>query len=385
MKGKNMFWSKDDIVGRLSQIPRTLEDISIDIFKGVPSKNDFLHRVNLSRENCPDAPYVCRKLYKNVNIERELMHPYMDGALSNEFAIRQTSYRFMLPYDILRDGIRKEYRVIQPTDLKARFPMAYERLLEIKNKSLLDAEELDSGRLGSGRLDSGRLDSGRLDSADCYQLEEEKFLSYTGTPKIIITDHYRFQASYDASGDHVFADGIGIVLGDPSLYHYITAVLNCSISRAFPEIWKREKLRTDSNLYPKMLKRFPIAFPKDESTEILISTISRYLIYLNRQKYISSVCSLACYQKLIDFYKRIADLLILDIYLTNDLDPRFMEILSENITPTEEEFEYSSDMSLMIAMQGIKKNILDSPDFRKCKFNNEFTNILATIKNNGVW
>ncbi|MFY1112844.1 MAG: hypothetical protein AB3K77_14370, partial [Methanosarcinaceae archaeon] len=249
----------------------------------------------------------------------------------------------------------------------------------------LDSGRLDSGRLDSGRLDSGRLDSGRLDSADYYQLEEEKILSYTGTPKIIITDHYRFQASYDASGDHVFADGIGIVLGDPGLYHYITAVLNCSISRAFPEIWKREKLRTDSNLYPKMLKRFPIAFPKDESTEILISTISRYLIYLNRQKYISSVCSLACYQELIDFYKRIADLLILDIYLTNDLDPRFMEILSENITPTEEEFEYSSDMSLMIAMQAIKKSILDSPDFRKCKFNNEFTNILATIKNNGVW
>lgn len=314
-----MFWSKDDIIGRLSQIPRTLEDISIDIFKGVPSKNDFLHRVNLSRENCPDAPYVCRKLYKNVNIERELMHSYMDGALSNEFAIRQTSYRFMLPYDILSDGIRKEYRVIQPEDLKVRFPMAYERLLEIKKKSLPDA---------GGGLDSGGLDSGGLGSADCYQLEEEKFLRYTSTPKIIITNHYRFQASYDATGDHVFADGIGIVLGDPALYHYITAVLNCSISRAFPEIWKREKLRTDSNLYPKMLKRFPIAFPKDESTEILISTISRYLIYLNRQKYISSVCSLACYQELIDFYKRIADLLILDIYLTNDLDPRFLEILS---------------------------------------------------------
>jgi hypothetical protein len=96
-----MFWTKDEIVRRLSKIPRTLEDISIDIFKGVPSKNDFLHRVNLSRENCPDAPYICRKLYKNVNIEGELMYPYIDGALSSEFAIRPTHYRFMLPYEIL--------------------------------------------------------------------------------------------------------------------------------------------------------------------------------------------------------------------------------------------------------------------------------------------
>ncbi len=245
------------------------------------------------------------------------------------------------------------------------FPLAHERLMEIKNKSLPGA--------------------GGLDSADCYRLEEEKFLGYINTPKIIITDHYRFQASYDASGDHVFADGIGVVLGDPSMYNYVTAVLNCYLSKTFPEIWNREKLRTDSNLYPKMLKRFPIAFPKDETTETLIGTIFRYLIYLNRQKHISGLCSLDCHQELIDFYKRIADLLILDIYLTNDLDPRFLEILSENITPTEEEFEYSNDMSLLIAMQGIKKNILDSPDFRKCKFNNEFTNILATIKNNGVW
>jgi hypothetical protein len=180
------------------------------------------------------------------------------------------------------------------------FPLAHERLMEIKNKSLPGA--------------------GGLDSADCYRLEEEKFLGCINTPKIIITDHYRFQASYDASGDHVFADGIGVVLGDPSMYHYVTAVLNCSPSKTFPEIWNREKSRTDSNLYPKMLKRFPIAFPKDETTETLIGTISRYLIYLNRQKHISGLCSLDCHQELIDFYKRIADLLILDIYLTNGLD-----------------------------------------------------------------
>ena len=365
-----MFWSKDDIVGRLSKIPRTLEDISIDIFKGVPSKNDFLHRMDLSRENCPDAPYVCRKLYKNVNIERELMYPYLDGSLSNEFAIRKTPYRFMLPYDFQGDGIRKEYGVIQPRDLKTRFPMAYERLLEIKNRSLPDA---------------GGLDSGELDSADCYQLEEKRFLRYINTPKIIITDHYRFQASYDTVGNHVFADGIGIVLGDPGMYHYITAVLNCSLSRAFPEIWNREKMRTDS-LHPKMLRRFPIAFPKDELIENLISTCSSYLIYLNRQKHTTNVGSLTYCQELIDFYKRITDLLILDTYLTNDLDPRFLEILAENISsPSEENFEYSDDMSFMVAFQGIKKNILDSPDFRKCKFNNEFTNILVTLKNNGAW
>jgi hypothetical protein len=86
-----------------------------------------------------------------------------------------------------------------------------------------------------------------------------------------------------------------------------------------------------------------------------------------------------------EFYKRISDLLVLDTYITNDLDPRFIEILAENIVSSEDEFEYSDDMSLLIALQEIKKNVLNTPDFRKCKFSNEFTNILATLKNNGVW
>jgi hypothetical protein len=183
----------------------------------------------------------------------------------------------------------------------------------------------------------------------------------------------------------VFAEGIGVVLGDPTLYHYVTAALNSSISRVFPEIWNLGKVRNNNNLYPKILKRFPITFPESEVTENLINTISRYLIYLNRQKYTAKVYSLPDYQKLIDFYKRISDLLILDTYITNDLDPKFIEILAESITSSEEEFEYSNDMYLLIALQEIKKNILSTPDFRKCKFNNEFTNILATLKNNGVW
>lgn len=359
-----MFWSKENIIERLSKMPRTLEDISIEIFEGVPSTNDFLHKVSISRD-CIDAPYACRNLQRNINIEQELMYPYMDGALSNEFAINSSQYRFMLPYEILGNDIRKEYRVYQPEEMKTRFPMAYKRLMEIKYKFKKDGEELDS--------------------ADCYRLENESFLHYVNTPKIIVTDHYRLQASYDSTGNHVFADGIGVVLGDPALYHYVTAVLNSSISRVFPEVWNREKVRNNSGLYPKILKRFPIAFPESENAETLINTISRYLIYLNSQKHTAKIYSLPNYQKLIDFYKRMSDLLILDTYVTSDLDPRFIEILAENIVSSEDDFEYSDDMSLLIALQEIKKNVLRTPDFRKCKFSNEFTNILATLKNNGVW
>jgi hypothetical protein len=367
---KYMFWSKDDIVERLSKIPRTLEDISIEVFEGVPSSNDSLYRASLSRENCTDSTYICRNLQTNVSIEqvsieKELTYPYMDGSLSNEFAIHASQYQFMLPYEILGLGIRKEYKIFQPDELKTKFPIAHEQLTENKFKSGAEKQELDS--------------------ADCYRLESESFLQYINTPKIIITENYNLQASYDSLGKYVFADGVGVVLGDPTLYHYVTAVLNSTISKAFPEIWSREQGQNRSKLCPKMLKRFPIVFPKSQTTENLVSTISRYLIYLNRQKHAAKVYSIPGYQRLIDFYKRISDLLILDTYMTNDLDPQLLEILEENITSSDEELEYSDDINLLIGLQAIKENILSSPDFRNCRFSNEFTNILATLKNSGVW
>ncbi len=364
-----MFWSKDYIVERLSKIPRTLEDISIEVFDGVPPKNDFLQKAGLSRESCIDASCICREAHTNVSIEqisieKELMYPYVDGSVSNEFAVQSTQYQFMLPYEILDNNIRKEYRIFQPEELKTKFPAAYKYLMEIKQQSETEKQEFNSTD---------------------YRLENESFLRYINTPKIIITSNSRLQASYDPTGKHVFANGVGVVLGDPTLYHYVTAVLNSSIARAFPEIWSREGVRNTVSLNPQMLKRFPITFPKKEITETVICTISRYLIYLNRQKQMAKNYTIPGCQELIDFYKRISDLLILDTYITNDLDPKLLEILAENITASDGGFEYSDDINLLIGLQEIKKNILNSPDFGKCRFSNEFTNILATLKNSCVW
>ncbi len=51
-----MFWSKDDIVERLSKIPRTLEDISIEVFEGVPPTNDFLQKVSFQENTAQMYP-----------------------------------------------------------------------------------------------------------------------------------------------------------------------------------------------------------------------------------------------------------------------------------------------------------------------------------------
>jgi hypothetical protein len=99
-----MFWSKDDIVERLGKLPRTLEDISIEVFESVPPTNDFIYRASLSRGNCTDSTCICRNLQTNVNIEQanieqasieqELSYSYMDASLSNEYVIHSPQYRF---------------------------------------------------------------------------------------------------------------------------------------------------------------------------------------------------------------------------------------------------------------------------------------------------
>lgn len=378
-----MFWSKDYIVERLSKIPRTLEDISIEVFEGVPPTNDFLQKAGLSSENCTDASCVCRDSHINVGIqqagmEKELMYPYVDDSVSNEFAVQSTQYQFMVPYEILDNNIRKEYRIFQPEELKAKFPIAYKQLIEIKQQSMeIKQQSMEIKQ----QLETEEQEFVSVD----YRFENESFLRYINTPKIIITSNSRLQASYDPTGKHVFANGVGVVLGDPTLYLYVTAVLNSSIARAFPEIWSREGVQSRNKFNSQVLKRFPIAFPKKESTENIISTISRYLIYLNRQKQMAKAYTIPGYQELIDFYKRISDLLILDTYITNDLDPKLLDVLAENITASDGGLEYSNDINLLIGLQEIKKNILSSPDFGKCRFSNEFTNILATLKNNTVW
>lgn len=357
-----MFWSKNSIVEKMRMVPETLDDISADIFRGIRTEKDCLHRVSLSGKQDPEAPYVCRGLYRGINIEGELMYPYIDSAFSNEYAVHPSPSRFMLPYEIAGERPKKECRIIPPGELKERFPLAYSRVSDFRQLF--------------------HHDDSLLESPDYYGLHGRKMLEYVGTPKLVVTDSFRLQASFDANGKHIFEDGCGIVLKDPSRYHYVLAVLNSSVARTLPSICMQENLNCGLTT-PAALKRFPIAFPEDGLIENLVSTISRYLIYIHGQVYAAG--SSESTQNLQAFYARIVNLLILDTYLTNDLDPRFLDILAENVSPLPEKFEYESGVEFMNTLRTTKENILETPDFGKCRFNAEFTNILATLKNNGVW
>ncbi len=128
----------------------------------------------------------------------------------------------MLPYYLSDEGKKKECEIIPPEELKVRFPMAYRGILEFKNLF--------------------RHNTSLLNSTD-YSIVGKQFMEYLYNPKIIVTENYHLQAAYDSVGNHVFrGHSCGIVLKDPSKYHYITAVLNSPIGRLFPAIRKSEMI-----------------------------------------------------------------------------------------------------------------------------------------------
>ncbi|AKB27406.1 hypothetical protein MSSAC_0716 [Methanosarcina siciliae C2J] len=366
-----MFWSKNSIIKKVSSISNTLDDISADIFYGISTDSEYLHKLNLSEEDSPETPYKCLGLNRGINLEREMVHPFIDSAMSNEYAVHPSSFCFMLPYELKAEGLKKEFRLLEPEELKERYPLTYARITKFKNNFKHDFTAL---------------------SPEDYSVGGCKLLQYLNTPKIIVSDHYSFQASFDPSGNYLFENGCGIVLQDSSRYFYVLAALNSSISRVFSEICQNNRLYNGS-LTPTILKRFPLVFPDEKNLESLISILSSYLTYIHGQIYrnASPDISESEYYELLKFYERIVNLLVLDTYFTKDLDPRFLEILEVNIMPSggypeRSGFSGSEDpRSFMDKLQVIKQNILDTPDFGKCRFNSEFTNILATLKNNGVW
>ncbi len=352
-----MFLNENIIVKKICELPTTLGDISESIFGGISTKNGLLHRLAVPEGNDFDSLYLCEGLCKPVILEPELIYPYISDAFSEKFALNSSPYRFMLPYEFSGNGNRKEYRLIPPEELKVRFPMTYGRILEFKNQF--------------------SHDNSPLESAD-YSVRGRKLLEYINTPKIIATEGYRLQAAYDASGNHIFENGCGIVLKDREKYPYVTAVLNSQISRFFPSVCEHEMIYSNS-ITPAAVKRFPIVFPEDRLTEDLITNISSYLTFIYEQKYAAGYSTADWLNELAGFYEQISDLLVVDAYFGEGIDPRLLDALEENIHPYAGDMESESDESLMSVLYYIKKRILESSYFKKYGFDTEFPGILSFL------
>jgi len=353
-----MFLNETRIVEKIRELSTKLGDVSESIFGGISTKNGLLHRLAVPEGSDSDSLYLCEGLCRPVILEPELIYPYVSGIFSEKFAFNPSPYRFMLPYELSDKGNRKECRVIPPEELKVRFPMAYGRILEFKNQFCHD--------------------NSPLDSADYYSVRGKKLLEFLNTPKIIATEGYRLQAAYDASGNHVFEGGCGIVLKEPEKYPYVTAVLNSQIARLFPAVCESEMMYS-SSVTPAVMKRFPIVFPEDRLTEDLITNISGYLMFLNRQKSAAGNGVAGWLDELTGFYEQISNLLVMDAYFGEGIDPTLLYALEDNIHPYAGDMDSESSESLLSVLYYIKQKIFETSNFKNDRFDTKFSGILSFL------
>jgi hypothetical protein len=345
---------ENKIVEKVCEIPLTLDDVSESIFEGISTKNILMHRLLLPEEDDSGSFYLCEGLCKSVFSELEIIYPYVSGEFSGKFAFSSAPYCFMLPYELSEKCKTKNYRIIPPEELKKKFPMAYGRIQEYKNQFLHDTTPLNSTD---------------------YSIKGKHLLENLYTPKIIVTEGYHLQAAYDYVGNHVFTDGCGIVLKDQEKYPYVTAVLNSPIARLFPALCKSEMI-FENYTSPAVLGSFPIVFPENRQIEDLVNVISSYLVFLNRQIYTMQKYS-GDYEvpewlsELVNFYEQTSNLLVLDTYFINDLDPEFLEALEENIHPCAGDVETENSDSLLGSLYFIMKKILETSKVGKYRFNME--------------
>ena len=92
-------------------------------------------------------------------------------------------------------------------------------------------------------------------------------------------------------------------------------------------------------------------------------------MFLNRQKYATDYGVTDWLQELVGFYEQISNLLVLDTYFINDLDPRLLDALEENIHPYAGDMDSENSDSLLSALYYIKKQILEASSSGKYKFN----------------
>ena len=342
-----MLPKENEIVEKIGTVPVTLKDISKNIFEGVSTENILMHRLLIPEEGGSESYYLCEGLCKPVFLEPEIIYPYISGAFSEKFAVHPSPYRFMLPCE-LSDGIKKKkYKIIPTEELKFKFPRAYRRIMEFKNQFLHDTCPLNS--------------------AD-YSIKKTEFLEHLYVPKIIAIGGYHLQATYDAVGNHVFRNGCGIVLKDPSKHPYVTAVLNSPIARLFPALCKSKMIFSDYT-DPAVLGRFPIKFPDNRLKEDLINTLFGYLMFLNKQVYTANYRIPEWLQKLTDFYEQISSLLILDTYFINDIDPKLLKIFEEYIHPYSEDIESENIDSLLNSLYYLRQQILETSRFERYSLN----------------
>ena len=179
-----------ELFAKLNENPIRLRDVAERIAQGIRTSANPVYVLDVVSMNDSTVTAFSEQLQREVKLERKAVAPFLQGQDIRHYVLETCSKVVILPYQI-KAG-RAE--LIAETQLKKKFPLAYDYLLQ--NKKLL--EEREEGRFSG----DGWYAYGRLQNVDLMLL-----------PKILVPDIANFASfAFDEAGEFAFASGYGITL-----------------------------------------------------------------------------------------------------------------------------------------------------------------------------
>jgi hypothetical protein len=179
-----------ELFAKLNEQPFRLRDVAERIAQGIRTSANPVYVLDLLSANDSTVTAFSEQLQRDVKLERKSVALFLQGQDIRRYFLETCSKVVILPYQI-KAG-RAE--LITETQLRKKFPLAYDYLLQ--NKKLLEDRE-----------------EGRMRNEEWYAFVYPKNLELMSSPKILVPDiaaHSSF--AFDEGGEFAFASGYGITL-----------------------------------------------------------------------------------------------------------------------------------------------------------------------------
>jgi type I restriction-modification system DNA methylase subunit len=179
-----------ELFAKLNEQPVRLRDVAERIAQGIRTSANPVYVLDVVSMNDSTVTALSEQLQREVKLERKAVVPFLQGQDIRRYVLETCSKVVILPYQI-KAG-RAE--LIAETQIKKKFPLAYDYLLQ--NKKVL--EDREEGRFSGEEWYA----YGRLQNVDLMLL-----------PKILVPDIANFASfAFDEAGEFAFASGYGITL-----------------------------------------------------------------------------------------------------------------------------------------------------------------------------
>ncbi len=198
-----------ELFAKLNENAIRLRDVAERIAQGIRTSANPIYVLDVVSMNDSTVTAFSEQLQREVKLERKAVAPFLQGQNIRRYALETCSKVVILPYQIKAGRAV----LIPETQLRKKFPLAHDYLLQ--NKNLL--EDREEGRFSGDEWYA----YGRLQNVDLMLL-----------PKILVPDIANFASfAFDDAGEFAFASGYGITLKEDAKESpaYLLGLLNSNL------------------------------------------------------------------------------------------------------------------------------------------------------------